>query len=100
MERRINRGQQGDIGEASAIEWLTRMGAVVLIPIGRSPDFDLVASVTGGLLRIQVKTSTQRLTTPAGDTRRPSRWRQAVATGVGTELGKRSTPPASTISLR
>jgi hypothetical protein len=69
MERRINRGQQGDIGEASAIDWLTRMGAVVLTPIGRSPDFDLAASVKGRLLRIQVKTSTQRLTTPTGETR-------------------------------
>jgi hypothetical protein len=69
MERRINRGQQGDIGEASAIDWLTRMGAVVLTPVGRSPDFDLVAYVNGRLLRIQVKTSTQRLTTPTGETR-------------------------------
>jgi Holliday junction resolvase-like predicted endonuclease len=69
MERRINRGQQGDIGEASAIDWLTRMGAVVLAPIGRSPDFDLVACVNGRLLRIQVKTSTQHLMTPTGETR-------------------------------
>ncbi len=64
MERRINRRQQGDIGEASAIEWLTRTGAVVLAPIGHSSDFDLVAYVNERLLRIQVKTSTQRLTTP------------------------------------
>ncbi len=69
MERRINRGQQGDIGEASAVDWLTRMGAVVLMPIGRSPDFDLAVSVKGRLLRIQVKTSTQRLTTPTGEAR-------------------------------
>jgi hypothetical protein len=69
MERRINRSQQGDIGEASAIEWLTRMGAVVLAPIGHSPDFDLVAYVNGWLLRIQVKTSTQQLTTLEGHKR-------------------------------
>jgi PD-(D/E)XK endonuclease len=71
MERRINRRQQGDLGEASAIEWLTRVGAVVLVPIGHSPDFDLVAYTNGRLLRIQVKTSTQRLMTPTGETRSP-----------------------------
>ncbi len=71
MERRINRRQQGDLGEASAIEWLTGMGAVVLTPIGHSPDFDLVAYTNGRLLRVQVKTSTQRLTMPTGETRSP-----------------------------
>lgn len=71
MERRINWRQQGDLGEASAIEWLTGTGAVVLIPIGHSPDFDLVAYTNGRLLRVQVKTSTQRLTTPTGETRSP-----------------------------
>jgi PD-(D/E)XK endonuclease len=57
-ERLINRRQQGDLGEASAIEWLTRIGATVLIPLGHSPDYDLVAEVEGRLLRVQVKTST------------------------------------------
>ena len=66
MERRINRSAQGDLGEASAIEWLTRMGAVVLLPVGHSPDFDLVAYANGRLLRIQVKTSTQQTSTPRG----------------------------------
>lgn len=69
MERRINRRQQGDLGEVSAIEWLTRMGALVLIPVGHSPDFDLVAYANGRLLRIQVKTSTQQRSTPRGGTR-------------------------------
>jgi hypothetical protein len=69
VERRINRRQQGDLGEASAIEWLTRMGALVLLPFGHSPDFDLVAYANEGLIRIQVKTSTQRLTTPDGHER-------------------------------
>src|SRR2546423_1721160 len=58
MERLINRRQQGDLGEASAIEWLMAMGATVLLPVGHSPDFDLVAEARGRLLRIQVKTST------------------------------------------
>jgi hypothetical protein len=61
MERLINRRQQGDLGEASAIEWLTSVGARVFLPVGHSPDIDLVAEAQGRLLRIQVKTSTQRL---------------------------------------
>jgi hypothetical protein len=69
MERRINRRQQGDLGEASAIEWLTSVGATVLLPVGYSPDFDLVAEANGRLLRIQVKTSTQLITTPRGHSR-------------------------------
>lgn len=69
MERRINRRQQGDLGEVSAIEWLTRAGALVMIPFGHSPDFDLVAYVNGRMLRVQVKTSTQQLTTPEGRSR-------------------------------
>jgi bifunctional DNA-binding transcriptional regulator/antitoxin component of YhaV-PrlF toxin-antitoxin module len=71
MERLINRRQQGDLGEISAIEWLTRRGAVVAIPFGHSPDFDLVAQVGDRLLRIQVKTSTQELRTPNGHLRYP-----------------------------
>jgi PD-(D/E)XK endonuclease len=69
VERSINRRQQGDLGEASAIEWLTNLGATVLLPFGHSPDFDLVAAAQGRLLRVQVKTSTQRIATPGGGTR-------------------------------
>jgi PD-(D/E)XK endonuclease len=71
MKRAINRRQQGDLGEASAIEWLTSRGALVLIPLGHSPDYDLVAQVDGRLLRIQVKTSTQETRTPGGQLRFP-----------------------------
>lgn len=69
MERKINRRQQGDLGEASAIEWLTAVGATVFIPFGHSPDVDLVACARGRLVRIQVKTSTQRVVTPGGSPR-------------------------------
>jgi PD-(D/E)XK endonuclease len=69
VKRRINRSQQGDLGEASAIEWLTSVGATIFIPFGHSPDVDLVACAHGRLLRIQVKTSTQRVTTPNGHER-------------------------------
>jgi PD-(D/E)XK endonuclease len=75
----VNRRVQGDIGEASAIEWLTSNGALVWIPLSHSPDVDLMAEVDGGLVRIQVKTSTQLITTPNGH----RRWVVAVATNGG-----------------
>lgn len=68
-ERLINRRRQGDLGEASAIEWLTGVGATVLIPIGHSPDYDLVAEVNSRLYRVQVKTSTRRSTRADGSAR-------------------------------
>src|SRR5688572_3688668 len=58
MDRLINRRQQGDLGEASAIEWLTRQGATVFTPLGHSPDVDLVADFGSLMLRVQVKTTT------------------------------------------
>ena len=78
-KRRISPRQQGDLGEASAIEWLTRQGAVVFAPIGHSPDVDLVALVSGRALRVQVKTTACRSSTASG---RP-RWKVAVATRGG-----------------
>ena len=71
MERRINRRQQGDLGEASAIDWLTRQGAIVFAPFGHSPDYDLAADFGEGLVRVQVKTSTQVAVTPNGHERCP-----------------------------
>jgi PD-(D/E)XK nuclease superfamily protein len=71
MKRILNRRQQGDLGEVSAVEWLTRQGALALLPVGHSPDFDLVAQIAGQLLRIQVKTSTQEIRTPNGHLRHP-----------------------------
>ena len=47
---------QGDLGEASAIEWLTARGYPVWIPVGRSPDSDLVTRIDGRLSGVQVKT--------------------------------------------
>jgi PD-(D/E)XK nuclease superfamily protein len=71
MDRTLNRRQQGDLGEGSAIEWLTSKGALVLIPFGHSPDYDLVAEIDDQLLRIQVKTTTQETRTPNGHVRFP-----------------------------
>ena len=56
--------EQGDLGEASAIEWLTFQGATVAVPLFNSPDWDLVAEIDGRLARVQVKTSGLR--TPKG----------------------------------
>jgi hypothetical protein len=49
---------QGDIGELSAIGWLVDQGAHVYLPLGHSPDVDLVADFGDRLARVQVKTST------------------------------------------
>jgi hypothetical protein len=68
--RAINRRRQGDLGEASAIEWFSRLGAMIFIPFGHSPDVDLIVELEGRLLRIQVKTSTQFAETPDAHGRR------------------------------
>ncbi len=80
-ERLINRRQQGDLGEASAIEWLTRQGATVSAPLGHSPDYDLIAELNERLVRVQVKTSTFRETTPNGH----ERWSAAIRTNGGNQ---------------
>jgi PD-(D/E)XK endonuclease len=49
--------EQGDFGELSALEWLVHAGAHVYLPLGHSPDCDLVADLDGRLVRVQVKTS-------------------------------------------
>jgi PD-(D/E)XK endonuclease len=56
--RQANPRRQGDIGEIAAIEWLSRQGAQVWIPLTHSPDVDLVADFGRELLKVQVKTST------------------------------------------
>jgi Holliday junction resolvase-like predicted endonuclease len=49
--------RQGDLGEASALQWLLCQEAHVFVSFGHSPNCDLVAELDGCLLRIQVKTS-------------------------------------------
>lgn len=56
-EMRIPPRLQGDIGELSAMGWLVGQGAKVFLPLGHSPDVDLVADLHGRLVRVQVKTS-------------------------------------------
>ena len=57
--------RQGDLGEAAAIEWLTREGANVFVPLFHSPDVDLVAQFGDRLVRVQVKTGSR--VSPAGN---------------------------------
>ena len=80
-ERLINRRQQGDLGEASAIEWLTRQGATVSAPLGHSPDYDLVAELSGRLVRVQVKTATCQETRRRGG----ERWLVTIRTNGGNQ---------------
>jgi Holliday junction resolvase-like predicted endonuclease len=50
--------KQGDLGELSAIDWLSAQGYALYLPLGHSPDVDLIALDAGRTLRVQVKTST------------------------------------------
>ena len=45
------------------MEWLASRGAHIYVPVGHSPDVDLVAEIDGVVLRVEVKTSTHRATT-------------------------------------
>jgi Holliday junction resolvase-like predicted endonuclease len=56
--------QQGDIGEASAIQWLAQHGALIFTPLFRAPNYDLIAEMDGRVVRIEVKTSNSL--TPVG----------------------------------
>jgi hypothetical protein len=63
------------------MEWLASKGALVWIPLGHSPDVDLLAEVDHRLLRVQVKTSTYRLRSPDDG----GRWGVSIATNGGNQ---------------
>lgn len=63
------------------MEWLSSKGALIWIPLGHSPDVDLMAERDGNVFRIQVKTSTQGAETPRGH----RRWRVMIATNGGNQ---------------
>jgi PD-(D/E)XK endonuclease len=69
--------EQGDIGELSAMEWLASKGAHIYVPVGHSPDVDLVAQIDGVVLRVEVKTSTHR--------RDDDRWSVVISTRGGNQ---------------
>lgn len=68
--------RQGDLGELSAIEWLSWQGATVFVPLGHSPDVDLIADFGSGPVRIEVKTA---------GTFSEGRWRAMIATLGGNQ---------------
>jgi PD-(D/E)XK nuclease superfamily protein len=72
----VNTLEQGDLGELSAMEWLASVGASIYIPVGHSPDVDVLADLDGRLLRVQVKTSRSF---------RNSRWAIRVCTRGGNQ---------------
>src|SRR6476620_2694743 len=86
-ERAVNRRVQGDLGEFSAMEWLASKGALVWIPLGHSPDVDLMAELNGRLVRIQVKTSTYKTETPAAISVGKLPSRRVVVHTVGRNRG-------------
>jgi Holliday junction resolvase-like predicted endonuclease len=71
-----NPRKQGDLGELSAIEWFGHHGYALYLPLGHSPDVDLIAERDGALTRVQVKTSTVH---------RDGRWEVMVATRGGNQ---------------
>lgn len=78
-ERAVNRRVQGDIGELSAMEWLSSKGAIVWVPFTHSPHVDLMAEWETTPIRVQVKTSTCRSHPSEGG----ERWKVAIATSAG-----------------
>jgi hypothetical protein len=60
MEGRLKPRQQGDLGELSAMTWLTEKGANVFKPVFHSPNIDLVADLGDRLISVEVKTATSR----------------------------------------
>ena len=48
---------QGDQGEIYAVAWLAAQRHLVSVPLGSSPDYDVLAEINGRIARVQVKTS-------------------------------------------
>lgn len=76
VRSRLTPRRQGDLGELSAIEWLTWKGATVFVPIGHSPDVNLVADFGTGPIRVEVRTA---------GTLSDGRWRVMIATLGGNQ---------------
>jgi hypothetical protein len=68
--------RQGDLGELSAMEWLGTQGYGVWLPVGHSPDCDLIADDGEALFRVQVKTTTRF---------RNRRWEVMICTRGGNQ---------------
>jgi Holliday junction resolvase-like predicted endonuclease len=77
QRERLKPREQGEIGELSAMEWLASKGAHLYVPIGHSPDIDIVAEMNGRLLRVEVKTTAHQ--NEAG------RWQVHISTRGGNQ---------------
>ena len=58
------------------MEWLARNGAHVFVPVGHSPDVDLIADFGHRVIRVEVKTTRHR---------RGGRWGVLIATRGGNQ---------------
>src|ERR671910_2105484 len=58
------------------MEWLASCGAHIYLPVGHSPDTDLIADLGGRLVRVEVKTSTSK---------DRDRWNVMIATRGGNQ---------------
>ena len=87
--RRTNPRLQGLIGLAAAIDWFTRTGYFVAIPLNDSQPWDLVVEDSLGVVsRVQVKTTTFR--SPSGN----------YVASLETAGGTRALPRASRSTRR
>jgi Holliday junction resolvase-like predicted endonuclease len=74
---RLSPRRQGDIGEFSAMEWLDSQGYCIWLPVGHSPNVDLIAEdAEERMLRVQVKTTSFQ---------RKDRWIVAICTRGGNQ---------------
>jgi hypothetical protein len=60
----------------SAMHWLASHGAIAGLPVGHSPDYDLLADFGDRILRVQVKTATHY---------RNRRWEVRISTMGGNQ---------------
>jgi hypothetical protein len=49
---RMSPRRQGDLGELSAMEWLASQGYARYLPVGHSPNVDVIAERDDALLRV------------------------------------------------
>ena len=73
---KYNPRRQGDEGERSALIWFMEHGCDVFVPIGHSPDIDMIAFYDGRYCGIQVKTTSHF---------RKGRWTPMIATKGGNQ---------------
>ena len=76
MGERWTPRRQGDLGELSAMCWLAGQGAAVFLPVGHSPNVDVVADFGDQLVRVQVKTASHY---------RNGRWEATLCTRGGNQ---------------